>query len=425
MSRLGELLLKQNSPIKTSSNFKTVNTPTSYSGCLLVRKMNKEEKSNDKIKKVINEYMNSPEKFLSLNSNVIVGKKIKNKKINEMKPEINTIKKAQTPYKRISNSKKYPSNCHILKNNNNNENSDKKNDSNNCVNCVSFRERQQKKNDKYEIIDNEQLKKIFNKYKICNSQSNDKKNNFVKIKNIKLNDKNKKIISKMYKIINEDKSPKKCTLTHSLSFQDNRLQNKQQNDKKIKMISKHLAKFIHKNESDLLINKSDYFCFKKEILKEIEFNKTSNEQYGIHNWNISLRRPKNFKGIRKSYINLTRENNPFWGIVIEKVPKVKETAIKPGSFIKNKKFFDKFKKTHFPLIHFNDFKYLENMDTLTVKGKNLFKIEYDREINNNKCKKKLYKNIYDEGKDIANTDINNVMGEKIFYEKYNHLFLNR
>jgi len=153
----------------------------------------------------------------------------------------------------------------------------------------------------------------------------------------------------------------------------------------------------------------------------MDYNKPIDDQYGAYKWNISLRRPKDFKGIRKSYINLSRDENPFWGIVVEKYPKIKEIKIKPGSLAKNKKILEKFKKTYFPFINYNNYKNLENIDTLSVKGKNLFNIEYDREINNSKGKKKLYKTFYDEnGKIINNNEINNLFGEKIFYENYSN-----
>ena len=69
------------------------------------------------------------------------------------------------------------------------------------------------------------------------------------------------------------------------------------------------------------------------------------------------------------------------------------------------------------------FKNLENIDTLSVKGQNLFNIEYNREINNNNNnnKKKLHKTFVDKGgKVILKTDINNIFGESTFYENYNN-----
>ena len=144
------------------------------------------------------------------------------------------------------------------------------------------------------------------------------------------------------------------------------------------------------------------------------------EKYGIYKWNISLRRPKYFEGMRNTYINLTRDQNPFWGIVVEKYPKIKEIKMRPGTLDKNKNFFEKFKKSHSPLINYKDYKNLENLDTLSVKGENLFNIEYNREINNNRSKKKLYKAFVDKGgKVILKTEINNIFGEKTFYENYN------
>jgi hypothetical protein len=210
----------------------------------------------------------------------------------------------------------------------------------------------------------------------------------------------------------------------SFSFQNNKLKIRKNMDDKIKNISKNICKLLNKKEKDLLLNKVDDYTFKKELLKEVDFNKPIEEKYGNFKWNISLRRPNNFEGMRNTYINLTRDQNPFWGIVVEKSPQIKEYKLKPGCLKKNKTFYEKFKKTYFHLINNKDYKNLENLDELFIKGNNLFNIEYNREINNFKGKKLLHKTFVDKnGKVILKTDINNIFGEKIFHENYNNLFL--
>jgi hypothetical protein len=286
----------------------------------------------------------------------------------------------------------------------------------------NMKDKQQIINDKYEIIDNEQLKKIFNKYKTVKNSSNDNEIN----KFIQIQDNNSMSInhSNQNKNINENKTKKKeipFDLSQSLFFQNNKLKERQTLDNKIKNISKHLSKILKKNEKDLLLNKLDNYNFKNELLKDIEFNKPMDEKYGKFKWNLSLRRPKEFEGMRNSYINLTRDENPFWGIVVEKSPKIKELKIKPGTVSKNRAFFEKFKKTYFPMINLADYKNIENLDNLYIKGENLYNIEYNREIKDNKNKKILYKTFVDKGgKVIMKTEINNIFGEMTLCENYSN-----
>ena len=281
-----------------------------------------------------------------------------------------------------------------------------------------MKDKQQANNDKYEIIDNEQLKKLFNKYKTAKNSSNDnEKNNFIQIQ-----DNNSINYSNQNKNTNGNKAKKEeipFDLSQSLFFQNNKLKERQTLNNKVKNISKHLSKILKKNEKDLLLNKLDNYNFKNELMKDIEFNKPVDEKYGKFKWNISLRRPKEFEGMRNSYINLTRDQNPFWGIVIEKYPKIKEFKIKPGTVSKNKSFLEKFKKTYFPMINIADYKIIENLDDLYIKGENLYNIEYNREIKDNKNKKILYKTFVDKGgKVIMKTEINNIFGDMTFIENY-------
>ena len=416
-------LSKQTNAKLTKSN----STKNFYSlQSLIVRKLNQKEKSSDIIKNEIYEYLNFPDKFLSPNSRVTIGKKIKLKDMKFIGIEPVIQKKIQTPSKRMSLYRKsYNFNNNNI--NNNNSNNAESNMRNSIASThLMFKEKQQApNNDKLEVIDNEQLKKIFNKYKTfqINSKNDEKKNNF-----IKSNIKNK---SEIFTINNSSLTNKKknrgrnndipMELAECLTFQNNKLKIDQYYDNKIKKISNHLSKLLKKNENELLINRVDDYSFKKELLKEIDFNKPIEDKYGIYKWNISLRRPKNFEGMRNSYINLTRDQNPFWGIVVEKFPRLKEMKIRPGILNKNKNFFDKFKKAHAPLISLKDYKNYENLNSLYVKGKNLFNIEYNREINNNSNigKKLLYKTFVDKsGKVFLKTEINNIFGELTFCKNY-------
>lgn len=408
-------LLKQANSKLTKSNSTNFLYPLHS---LLVRRLNKKEKSSNFITNEINEYLNIPDKFFSPNSRVTIGKKIKLKDMRFIGIEPLAPKKMTPSSKRVSLFRKSQT-----YNNLNNINIGEVNLRSSISNHLLFKDKQnQLNNEKYDVIDNEQLKKIFNKYKTFQNSRNNE-NVLFNIDEKKNNIRNLNIYNNNYIIENNKKSRNKeipIDIKESLTFQNNKLKIKENVDNKMKNLSKYLSKLLHKNENKLLINQVDEYCIKKELLKEIEYNKPMDEKYGIYKWNISLRRPKHFEGMRNTYINLTRDQNPFWGIVVEKYPKIKEIKMRPGTLDKNKNFFEKFKKSHSPLINYKDYKNLENLDTLSVKGENLFNIEYNREINNNRSKKKLYKAFVDKGgKVILKTEINNIFGEKTFYENYN------
>ena len=150
-------LQKQSSPkIVKSNSTKLFQPKISY----VVRKLNEKELSRDLISKEINEYLSSPEKYFSPNSKVTIGKKIKLKDMNKIGIEpVAVPKKMNIINKRMSLFRKF-SNVFL---NNNEKNSNLR--SSISSSYFNMKDKQQINNDKYEIIDNEQLKKIFNKYK--------------------------------------------------------------------------------------------------------------------------------------------------------------------------------------------------------------------------------------------------------------------
>ena len=350
---------------------------------LMVRKMTQSEKLNEYINKQIYDCFNSPEKFLSPESPITVGKKVKFKNFKSLLP-IDSFTKKPIISKRMSTFNRksiFTDLSHRSLSSN-----------------MLFKDKNSVNNDLYEIVDNERLKKIFESFKL-------KKNNE--------NEVGKKTSYKL-----------PLTLIQSLNHQNNSLKFQKNFDKLNHNLSKRLSKTIGKNEQDLLLNKIDDYTFKKELLKEMDFSKTINEKYSKFNWNISLRRPKKFKGTRNSYINLSNNDHPFWAIIVEKYPKIKEIQIKPGNLLKNKNYLEEFKKSHFSFKNINNqFKSLDNLDTLNIKGKKLFDIEYKREIIDNKKKKILHKVFDYNGKTFSSADINNVFGEKIFIKNYKGLMV--
>ena len=58
------------------------------------------------------------------------------------------------------------------------------------------------------------------------------------------------------------------------------------------------------------------------------------------------------------------------------------------------------------------------MEDLSVEGKNLYNLEYKREIIDSKNNKILHKVFVENGKAISLTDINNLYGNNTFYKDY-------
>ena len=49
----------------------------------------------------------------------------------------------------------------------------------------------------------------------------------------------------------------------------------------------------------------------------------------IQNWEMSLRRPRNFMGVRKEYLNIRTDKNPYWLVLTEKNPIENEKIVNP------------------------------------------------------------------------------------------------
>ena len=167
------------------------------------------------------------------------------------------------------------------------------------------------------------------------------------------------------------------------------------------------------------MNKIDLYRFKKEVINEIENRKPLDERYGRFKWNISLRKPDYFKGVRDSYINLKGERfNPFWSIVIERSPKLKNLSIIPRHGNKRNNLYESKNRSLNAIYTTPSFKTIENLEDLTVDGKNLYKLEYKREITDSKERKILHKVFIENGKAITHNEINNLFGHDTFYKNY-------
>ena len=389
---------------------------------LSVRKMNRAEKNNKDISKEIDEYFFSPEKYFQKNSPVTVGKKIYLMDMND--PRLRRGKKLKTE-------KKIAKNLFNNLANYNNAMTLSKND-NTLLNGSSMYNLKGKENQnhldmssKFEIIDNNRLKMIFNSYKIKDNKANsidDKSES--SLSEIYRNQKTENNIKYKNKYINPSSSmddvPK--DIKQSLNLQSRKLNLQKLSEKNRIWMSRYLSKKIKKPQNNLLLNRIDSYRFKREVINEIENNKPIEEHYGKYKWNISLRRPDNFQGVRDSYINLKGDGFiPFWSVVIERSPKQKELCIKPKYTLTNNEI-NEFRKQTNRVNSGNKnqyFKTVENLEDLSIEGKNLYNLEYKREIIDSNKKKILHKVFVENGKAISSLDINNLYGNDTFYKDYN------
>ena len=148
----------------------------------------------------------------------------------------------------------------------------------------------------------------------------------------------------------------------------------------------------NKNNEEGKLNKTlskarSYNC------KKTESTKFDNPNIG---WEMSLRKPKNFKGIRKKILNAQTSRSPYWFIFIEKNDINKE-YISDSRYKTENNFYKKNK------IASNDIKYFKDINTLNVKGEKLIDFE-EKLCKRIKGKKKIYKFKYDE-KNLKNLDI--------------------
>lgn len=395
---------------------------------LMVRKINNEEKNNTEINKEINEFFGCPDKYFQKNSPVTIGKKIVLYDMNDNR--IRRTKKLKTTERKnghnlfnhfagISSTFRNKNGTNLLFNN------DKGN-----TNLES----------KFEVIDNDKLKFIFDSYKIINHQPaldnlSEKSQSITSENPLMQNyyyEQRRNIFGQNKKNFNmnkqQEEEPIPENIKESLNLQTRKLNLMKSSELKNLQMSKYLSRKANKPQNNLLLNRIDTFRFKKEVIKEIEYNKpVEEEQYWKYQWNMSLRRPKYFRGATKSFVNLSEEKYlPFWSLIIEKSPKIKNLSIKPDYVLSEGEIHEFQKQTNnLRRINIEDnnnnpyFQTVENLDKLIIKGRNLYNLEYKREILDNKNNKIWHKVFMENGKTTSLADINKVYGHETFYKNYN------
>ena len=367
---------------------------------LYTRKLNDEEKSAGDINKLIYDSFNDPSEYFCENSPVHVGSKIKLKKLDLI---------SRKEVKRQTRMQQKRDNTSYIANDTKNSSYFGKKKQASTINTSK----------KYEIIDNNALKKIFENFKLENNKNKHLRNNEMSLsRNVNNLNKTKSNNSEENSDSNTNNNNNvyPFDLCRSLNYQNKQMKNQKKNIKKVTSLSKFISKKTDKNEDDLLMNKVDLFKYKKEILMGLSQEKPREEKFGKFQWNMDLRRPINFIGLRQLHINVNNERNPFWGILVERSPDDKEMAVKPGYNLNQKEFikFINNKNIQKNKKYINNVK---NLDELNVNGTNLLDLEYKREMST-KGKKILHKVFIENGKTVMEHEINKVFGEETIYKNY-------
>ena len=387
---------------------------------LMVRKINPNEKSTE-INREISDFFDSPDKYFQKNSPVTVGKIINVYDINE-----NQIRR--------KNKLKTQKNNGINLFNHLQGTLRNKNEINNILgkhhkNKANFKS-------KFEVIDNEKLKMIFDFYKnkdnqpikdtsIDENQTLMSDNTFMRSgysnQRKKLYERNRDNFT--YNEFSQENVPD--YIKTGLNLQTRKLKLLKLSELKNKKFSKYLSKKANKPLNNLLVNRIDSFRFKKEVIKEIEYNKPKEEEFGRFNWNVSLRKPEHFRGMRKAYVNLSEEKKaPFWSLIVEKCPKQKNICIKPDYTLSDGEIHSYQKQIkNLKQAIINDdknpyFQTIENLKGIMAKGKNLYNLEYKRELIDSKSKKIWHKVFVENGKTISLAEVNKIYGNETFYKNY-------
>ena len=254
------------------------------------------------------------------------------------------------------------------------------------INEIPKKEEKKKKRAYIENLTYTEIFNIFNKSK--------KRINKNKIENLVSEKKLYKEIPKvMHKYINEP-----------LTQQERSLKSNEKYNNILKKIENNISKTLNnKNKSRKYYNDSK--SYENNIYNSSDLMKYSGTEYRtivekknfyekkknpifilnnhVQNWEMSLRRPKNFVGKRREYLNIRTDTNPYWIVLTEKNPLEDEKIVNTylnnntnkGIYLKNFYNTSYFKTFVKPLDLNNNRNNSNNSDFLQIKGKKLIDIE--------------------------------------------------
>ena len=245
------------------------------------------------------------------------------------------------------------------------------------------------KNLLYDILSNEELYNYYNDIKKRTKDNQEKTN--------------EEYLTDLPKIIKNE-----------LINQQRNLEETQKKEINTTKLENLLMRRTNKKRENLLINNPDSYQIKRGILTNLEDKEPIELKMGDNNWYFNLRRPKKFKGIRDTYINIRTPENPFWGRFFETSPKLVSRNRKP--IIKSMTYIDTLEKSpYLPKIPngIDTIKEMKSLNKLEINGKNLLEFEKNLEITH-PGKKKMYNRdqleTFDASKNMSQPE----------YEKYLH-----
>ena len=266
-------------------------------------------------------------------------------------------------------------------------------------------------------VSEKEIKHLFNKFKeeIRFNEQMEKKEKIKKENEKKENNIKEILITDELKLQENSLKKNKLHLNQIEKLQ-NKIKKKINLYLKRKQFTDSRSKYL---SAKLIMNSGNNYFFKKEAQKIILANKKNEEEKlsqtlskarsykykktestkfdnPIIGWEMSLRKPKNFKGIRTKILNVQTSRNPYWFICIEKNDNNKE-YIADSRYNTENNFYNNKK------INSNNIKYFRDINTLNVKGEKLIDFE-EKLCKKLKGKKKIYKFKYDE-QNIKNLDI--------------------
>lgn len=193
-------------------------------------------------------------------------------------------------------------------------------------------------NNYYNIISDKEIKEIFNKYKSKIRENKRKFKNDL-ISNDECSKTMKQYIDKTLSLqekclkknednINDFKNMEDY-IQHKMKLKEKTSRNR---GYKTNIQNNSMSKDININLGKLIMNSGEEYRLKNEAIALIE-KKNNNKKYILpninQNWEMSLRRPNNFVGSRKEFLNFGTQNYPHWLNVTEKSPYFDEHISKP------------------------------------------------------------------------------------------------
>jgi hypothetical protein len=340
------------------------------------------DKSKQEVKEKIREYFEDPSKYLELAPNIVVGKKPSGPKYDEKNHVIarSVIGDPRLFKKNIDSAKS----VNIKLDGNHSQSVDIKNNladanasrSSNIM-ANSFAKRRNNKANS-QILQDFQLEQIF---KQAQERVEKSKTNLNK------------------EILGNENMPK---TTRDFFFKQEKVLEYNNNENlKSQTISRAISAKIHKPEDELLMNRTDAFRFKKQIIDIIDGNKPTSEKFGDNGWILSLRREKIPKTMRINYINVGSNFEPKWKPLIEYPPKKMPIIQKPNlkverevkSMLKSPYYQDALKVANI------DINNMQNIARMELQGKNLLEDEMNK-IKEIKGIKRIYVDPFAIGKNV-------------------------